>query len=271
MQQNPLLYFPEFMLNCIIWQVVLPDWSINPLTLQIEPLKVESLKQACIKKLEDLILSGELKIGEKLPSERSLADELHISRPVLHEALVELNARGLVAILPRRGVFINDYRTTGSCALLTSLLDYNDGKLDPAFIHSMLEMRILVETETARLAAERSTKEQLNTLAGIAARETSLKPPTAHQLTELDFEFHLNLAIASGNLIYPLILNSFKNVYTHLTGLFFQQHLADEVTSQVFDFHSRLIQALAAHDPAAAAKVMTEMLQHGEKNLCLDN
>jgi DNA-binding transcriptional MocR family regulator len=83
----------------------------------ITPLRVPSLKEACVQRLEELILSGELKAGEKLASERELALQLGISRPVLHEALVDLAAKGLVAIEPRRGVYINDFRTNGSVAI----------------------------------------------------------------------------------------------------------------------------------------------------------
>ena len=121
----------------------------------LEPLRVSNLKDACVQRLEGLILSSELKAGERLPSERDLALRLDISRPVLHEALVELAARGLVTILPRRGVVVNDYRMTGSCAILSSLLTYNNGHLDPKFIDSLFAMRLLVEVESRPLAARR--------------------------------------------------------------------------------------------------------------------
>lgn len=74
----------------------------------MEPIQVQSLKAACVQRLEELILSGEWQIGMRLPSERDLAAHLNISRPVLHETLVDLAAKGLVTIEPRRGVFIND-------------------------------------------------------------------------------------------------------------------------------------------------------------------
>ena len=56
----------------------------------LKPVKTESLKEACSGRLEDLILSGRLPIGQKLPSERELALQLCVSRPVAHEALVDL-------------------------------------------------------------------------------------------------------------------------------------------------------------------------------------
>ena len=55
---------------------------MNP---SLEPLRVSNLKDACVQRLEGLILSSELKAGERLPSERDLALRLNISRPVLHE------------------------------------------------------------------------------------------------------------------------------------------------------------------------------------------
>jgi DNA-binding GntR family transcriptional regulator len=97
----------------------------------IEPLNHQSLKEACIRRLEALILSGQFKIGERLPAERDLAAALNISRPALHEALLDLANKGLVEIVPRRGVYVSDFRVTGSLALLSSLFTYHEGVKQP--------------------------------------------------------------------------------------------------------------------------------------------
>lgn len=232
----------------------------------MEPLHVPSLKAACIQRLEGLILSGEWQMGMRLPSERDLAAEMNISRPVLHEALVDLAAKGLVSIAARRGVFVSDYRTSGSFALLSSLLSYSGGSLDPAFTQSMLDMRVLVETETARLAALQRSIEHLVRFEQILQSEADV-PRENGVLTELDFSFHLLTAIASGNLVYPLILNSFKSVYTALTGRFFHHYGQTAVVDEVFALHRRLVDAISAQDGAGAAAVMAEMLRHGEQFL----
>jgi DNA-binding FadR family transcriptional regulator len=232
----------------------------------MEPLRVQSLKEACIQRLEELILSGEWQMGMRLPSERDLAASLNISRPVLHEALVDLAAKGLVTVEPRRGVYVNDYRSSGSCALLSSLLDFSGGHLDPAFTQSMMDMRLLVETENARLAAARRTPEHLAQFEQLLQAEAGV-PRDNGALIELDFSFHLLTAIASGNLVYPLILNSFKSVYTHLTGIFFRYYGQTAVVAEVFALHRRLVDAIAVQDGPAAAAVMAEMLRHGEQHL----
>jgi GntR family transcriptional repressor for pyruvate dehydrogenase complex len=227
------------------------------MNIPVPPLQAHSLKENCIHHLENLILSGEWQIGTRLPAERDLAEALGISRPVLHEALVDLAAKGLVTIEPRRGVYVNDFRTSGSCALLSSLLDFHGGQLDPGFTRSMIEMRLLIETETQHLAQ----------FGELLAREARISRQDVPGLVELDFSFHLQMAVASANLMYPLIINSFKSVYTYLTGIFFQRHSQSVVIEEVFALHQRLVAAIRASDPSTAAQAMLELLRHGEKHL----
>ncbi|MCM1566107.1 MAG: FadR family transcriptional regulator [Dehalobacter sp.] len=234
------------------------------MNLPFKPLHVSSLKEACVSRLESLILSGELKPGERLPSEREFAAALGVSRPVLHEALVDLEAKGLVSILPRRGVQVSDFRKSGSVAMLSTLLAFNQGALDPQFIKSLFAMRVLMETETARLAALHASPEQIAELDALLQRERDCSRANVAGLTEVDFDFHLALAIISGNLIYPLILNSFKNVYTHLTGSFFQLVQGSEVLRDVHAYHVRLVEAVRNRQPDLAAEIMSNLLRHGE-------
>jgi len=237
------------------------------MTPHIDPINVPSLKAACVHKLEGLILSGELKSGTRLPSERNLAAMLNVSRPVLHQALVDLDAKGLVEIVPRKGVFVNDFLTTGSCALLTTILSYQEGELDPAFFRGLIGMRLLMEVETARLAAIHHTAAHAGQLREILAQEAATGRQDARALAELDFAFHQTVALASDNLMYLLIINSFKSIYTNITRKFFTQHNGDSVVEETFTFHRRLVDALEARDSAAAAQIMAEMLRHGAENL----
>ena len=234
---------------------------------EIKPIQAQSLKDACIERLEHMILSGELAIGERLPSERDFAARLNVSRPVLHQALVELETKGLVRIEPRKGVYISDYRRDGSLAILSSLLSFHDGHLSPVLSKSMIDMRLLVEAETARLAAENRTSAQMTELRQLLEAERQAAGEDPQALTELDFTFHHTVAIASGNLVYPLILNSFKDVYTSLTGEFFRRNFNTGVIEEVYRFHRQVVDALEHRDPDAAVRAMSEMLKHGEKYL----
>ncbi len=230
----------------------------------LSPLKNTSLKEQFVQRFEELILSGELKIGQKLPSERDLAAKLGVSRPVVHEGIVELAARGLVTLKPRIGTVINDFRKEGSIALLASLINYHKGGLDAKFLESILQLRTLMESEFARIAARNRTKESLAKLKLINAEELAADNNDHTRITELDFEFHLHVAIATDNMIYPLLINSFKPVYTNLSGLFF---LHTDQARTVHRYHKELIHAIARKNSEKAGETMKAMLAHGEMHL----
>jgi len=231
----------------------------------LEPIKAESLKNVFVKKFEKLILSGKLNIGEKLPSERDLAAKLGVSRPVVHEGLVELAASGLVTLKPRSGAVINDYRRTGSLAILSSMINYSSGSLNRDFLESLLEMRINLETEFARLAAMRRTKQHINELKEQIKHESEILGSTIQVIVDADFDFHHKIAIATGNVVYPLIINSFRPVYTNFTSQFFNGNPAQ--ITEVFAFHSKLTDAIINGDAENSVLIMKAMLGHGESFL----
>jgi DNA-binding FadR family transcriptional regulator len=235
--------------------------------INLQPIKIPSLKEACITQLEELILTGELQMGARLPSERDLAAQLNVSRPILHEALVDLESKGLLKITPRHGTRVNDFRRSGSLALLSSLLNYHNGNLDPHFSNNLIDMRLLIEMETARLAALHRTPAQLEEFRDLLQQEAQTSAEDLEALISLDFSFHLLIAIASGNLIYPLIINSFRSVYTSLTGAFFQRISDNLILQTVHTYHRQLVDAIERQDADVCANIMSEMLKHGESIL----
>jgi fatty acid metabolism transcriptional regulator FadR len=232
----------------------------------LSPIRAESLKDVFIRRFEELILSGKFPIGQKLPSEREFALQLGVSRPVVHEGLVDLAAKGLVTMIPRVGTIVNDYRREGSLALLTSLVNYHQGNLEPGLLVSLLEMRQLFEVETARLAARHRDREQLDSLGKLLREEDTINHQNIEAICELDFDFHHLLALASGNHIYPLLLNSFKHCYANLAGQFFSD---PAVVPVVFDFHKKMVKAIQDKNEKFAARIMERMLNHGAENLKL--
>ena len=230
----------------------------------LKPVKTESLKEVCIRRFEELILSGKLPVGKKLPPERELASQLGVSRPVVHEALVEIAAKGLVSMVPRIGTTVNDYRREGSVAILTSLISYHNGMLDPKLLESLLAMRKLMEKENAKLAALNRTDEHIKEFKEILLQEEDVDHREIDQITLMDFNFHHLVAMATDNLSYPMLLNSFKPVYTSLSGQFFQD---PEVIPVVFDFHKKLVDAIEKKDERKSVDIMHRILVHGEDRL----
>ncbi|MBW1898356.1 MAG: FadR family transcriptional regulator, partial [Deltaproteobacteria bacterium] len=125
-------------------------------------------------------------------------------------------------------------------------------------------MRILFEMENAKLAARNRTDLQASELKKIVKKEEDEDKRNIDKLIDLDFEFHLLLAMATDNFSYPLLLNSFKQFYTNLTGLFFRNA---SVIPTVLEFHNNLADAVEKRDEKIALKIMENLLSHGEKHL----
>jgi GntR family negative regulator for fad regulon and positive regulator of fabA len=129
---------------------------------------------------------------------------------------------------------------------------------------SLLQMRLLVETEFTSFAAQNRTEEQIREFYQILQKEESTDFRNIQSITDLDFEFHLLIAIASGNTVYPLLLNSFRQVYTNLSGQFFK---VSQIVNVVRQYHRDLVRALEAKDTKKALSIMKMLLRHGEKYL----
>lgn len=228
------------------------------------PPRARGRKEDFIARFEEVILSGRFAPGDRLPPERDLAESLGASRPVVHAALDELASRGLLRIESRRGVFVSDWKKEGSVEILLSLMSYSGDEISPRFFESMLEMRLLFETETARLAALRRTGAQVDEIEKVVARERLLERREGHEVTLLDYDFHLAVAIASGNEIYPLIMNSMRRIYHRILDRFYAD---PSVVPEVFRLHRSLALAIAEGRAEESAALMREILVYGESNL----
>jgi DNA-binding FadR family transcriptional regulator len=227
-----------------------------------DPINTRSLKEEFIRRFEGMILSGQISVGQKLPSERDLAKQLQVSRPIVHEGLLDLSAKGLVAMVPRRGAVVNDFRKQGSIELLLTLFTYNEGKLDRPLLESLLRMRLLFETEIARLAARNHSDIDSFEIKNILFEEK--QDHSSRRFTEIDYRFHHQLALASGNLIYPLLMNSLKKLYT---GLLYRFYKEPSVIPEVCSFHENLISAILERDEELAGSLMGDLLNYASAKL----
>jgi len=229
-----------------------------------EPSATRGRKEEFIAKFEELILSGRFGPGDRLPPERELALSLGASRPVVHAALGCLAARGLVRIEARQGVFVADWRREGSVEMLLSIMSYSGGDLSPRLFDSFLEARVFFETETARLAASRRSAAQLDELERLVAKERLLESREPPDVTALDYAFHLDVALASGNDVYPLLMNSLKQIYERILDRFYTDQ---SVIPEVFALHRNLVAAISSRDEEESEAIMRRILEYGERNL----
>lgn len=195
-------------------------------------------------------------IGDRLPPERALAAEYGISRIIVHSAIVELDAKGLLEIAPRKGVTVADYKRQGNIALLEIMLTAIEEGSE--LLWGLLDARRLLEEEFARLAALNRTESNLLNLKAIIEKEKEHNDVEAR--AELDFELHHEIAHASANAIYPLLIKSMEGTYLRLIKEFYS---AMSDWSGVTARHIALLKAIAGQDPDTAAGVMGELLSEG--------
>lgn len=176
--------------------------------MEFEKLSAPSLHELFVQQLEHLILSGKLKNGEKLPTERQLAQSMQVSRAVVNGGLAELERKGFVTIKPRVGAFVTDYRRSGTLETLISIMNYNGGHLRDEEIRSILEIRIALDCFAVQLCIDHITDEDLDLL--LEKAKLIKNAATDSEAASAAFEFQHELAFLSKNTLIPLIFHSFR-------------------------------------------------------------
>ena len=176
--------------------------------MDLEKLASPGLKEMFVQRLQGMILSGELLVGSKLPPERTLAEQMHISRTVVNSGLAELAEQGFLEVRPRQGTYVADFRRQGNLDTLAAVTQYREGALDREDVRSVLEVCQSLEQLAADKAIRYASDEALERLAVPLARIAAAA--SAGEAAQAAFTFRHELALAGGNTILPLLFNSFK-------------------------------------------------------------
>lgn len=210
-------------------------------------LKAPTLKELFVRELETMILSGKLKIGEKLPSERILAEQMQVSRAVINSGIAELSRKGFLKVIPRSGVFVIDYRRYGTVETLLSIMNYNGGQLRLDEIRSILELKMIVDKLAVELSIDRHTDEDISSLESYLDKMQHLNN-NSEQAADAAFSFYHELAMTSQNTLLPLIYRSFRIPVSHLWIRFIQKYGNEIVCNNA----KEILKALKDHDKARA-------------------
>lgn len=193
-----------------------------------------------------------LRPGARLPSETTISLTLGVSRPVVREAMRTLAATGLVemavgkraTIVPVDGEMLS--RVIGN-ALLTGQAD----------TRNILEIRRGIEITMVALAAERRSDADATQLQKIV-REMATKLGNAKRYAELDLELHALLARATGNPLYTLLIDAFRQLIAASMQEGIERWAATPELKRVQDLHENIVGAVVARDPGAAASAMAQ-------------
>ena len=205
-------------------------------------ISAPSLTDLFVQQIENMILSGELAVGEQLPAARELSGKMGVSRSVISAGLVELEKLGFVEICPRQGVFVCDYRRKGSVETLVAIMRYNGGALRKNEVRSLLEVRDALECLCLRLVLEQVSLPELEALATML--EAIQKAGSPEEAAERTYEFHHELAILSGNVLMPLLYHSFRPQGVYLWALYCKRSGIE----RLYEIKLRLYTALLNRD-----------------------
>jgi GntR family transcriptional repressor for pyruvate dehydrogenase complex len=216
-------------------------------------LRSTRLYEQLVERIELKVLSGELRPGDRLPSERELAEKFGISRTAVREAVKALQEKGLVDIQIGRGTFI---KHGTSQAVRHSLgfmvrIGQADGQAD------LVQVRSILEPEIAALAADGASQDDIGRMEhAIEAMDHALDD--AEAFVEADLEFHLALAIASRNSLIPILIDPIVDLLReHRKRIFLVS--GGPQRGQVY--HKRILEAIKRHDVAQAREAMRAHLE----------
>lgn len=192
-----------------------------------------------VQQIENMILSGELAVGEQLPPARELSVKMGVSRPVISAGLVELEKLGFVEIVPRQGVYVSDYRRKGTVETLVAIMRYNSGSMRKSEVRSLLEVREQLEVLCARLAIDNAADEELEALGEVLDGLKNAADVDA--AAEAVFRFYHELAILSGNFLLPLMYYSFRSPGIYLWTLYCKRNGIEAMYELKLGFYKALL------------------------------
>ncbi|CAG7616256.1 FadR/GntR family transcriptional regulator [Paenibacillus allorhizosphaerae] len=229
----------------------------------------KTFSRKVVDRIRELIVSEQLKPGDKLPSERELADLMNVSRPTIREALKILSATGFIHIRQGNGVFVAEQsdRLDNLAALLFLQTDT---------IYELFDVRKMIETESAAKAAVKGTSAYLEQICfmtqdgydkAVVRQSFATAEERESFLSDSDQQFHLMIAEAAGNEVVIRIMN-------HLIDLLRQSRMQSMKipgrVEQSLKEHMLIAEALKDRNAELARTRMFDHLTSVEKALLLD-
>ena len=218
-----------------------------------QEIRIESPVDKIIRQIRELITSGQLNPGDKLPPERKLAERLGVGRSNVRDAIKKLEFYGILKTVPQSGTIVAGMGITALEGLISDVL-----KIENSDFGSLVETRVLLETESAKLAALRRTDQDIVDIR-IALEAYEHKVLLNQQAVEEDLMFHLKIAEASKNtvlkslmlIITPDIINNFLTLDICKDGRFVD----------ALEEHKVILKHIIAQEPEKAAAAMRTHLK----------
>jgi len=230
-----------------------------------KPIRPKKLSEEIVDQIKDLISRGDLRPGQRIPSERELASFLGVSRPSVREAIMVLEAMGFLESRQGGGTYVRSLADATMADPLANMVE----RRDPRMLHALTEVRIGLETWSAYLAAKRAEEpeiERLRELYAIMVEQASSGGWDA----EIDAQFHLTITAATHNTLQIHVLDTIQNLFKTTIMVALSEFYSKEgYIELLLNHHHDIMEAIATHDPERARDRMMEHLTLVEEKLAL--
>jgi GntR family transcriptional repressor for pyruvate dehydrogenase complex len=219
------------------------------------PIQSVKVFEQVAEQIEKRILDGELHSGDRLPTERELAEQFHVSRTAVREAMKILAQKGLVDMRPGRGTIVIDGAHEAMQNSIDLAMKLKLGEVGGS--DNLVEVREILEIEIAALAAARATEKEIVAMRE-AVRVMDENLNDADAFISADNNFHEALAQGTQNTLILILVNSIVNLLSEQRKQIFEVEGGPQ-RGQVH--HKRILESISRRDPEAARVAMRAHLR----------
>lgn len=219
----------------------------------IQAIEIESPVSKIIRQIKQLIISGQLKPGHRLPAERLLAERFGVGRGYVREAIMKLEFYGLLKTSPQSGTFVSGYNIKILDSIFSDIINFNKDDLA-----ALIEARYHMEVTAVQMAATRRTDCDIKGMEE-ALEDYDNKVSNGQEAVEEDMLFHIKVAAASKNsVIESMILTTIPDVIRSIR----QHELCgkDSHTTAMLSHHL-ILDAIVKKNAKGAADAMAKHLE----------
>ncbi len=223
---------------------------------------IEEALNIVIRYIRDILRSGEVSPGERLPAERKLAEDTGVSRAKVRLALERLESYGVVKTLPQSGTVLSDHSRTALLNQMNSIID----SINFDFA-SLVNVRTLLEAESVRLCALNHTDEDIEVLR--AAFQDFADNQHTPLRDEKDFAFHTAIARCSHN---PVIYNLLLMITPDVLSFYRRLSACAVPVETVLEEHRTILELIEKGDAEAASQALrnhfSDIMNFAANNPC---
>jgi len=227
-----------------------------------KPIQNKRIYQQIVEQIRGLIADGTLNPGDKLMSERAMAEELNVSRASIREAFSVLEMLGLIESRPGEGTFITETDPETLIEPLALIL-----MVDKDNVFELLEIRKIIDVENAALAAKQATKEELKEIEE-ALKSMERLVRENNFTNKADFKFHFAIAKATHNNILVKIMQTIADLlYTSMSTHLRQLYRVEGNPQMLLKQHRKVYEHIKEGNSEGAKQAMYHHLEAAKEEL----